>query len=95
MILLALLLILGVLIVVVPAVAAGVARNVARGMDRSPGSGSIDQSLVEARLTRIEEAIDAMALQIERLSEHQRALLGSEPPQLGEPDPYRTERPGS
>lgn len=94
-VLLALLLFFGVLVLVVPAVAAGVARNVARSMDRSPGSGSIDQSLVEARLTRIEEAIDAMALQIERLSEHQRALLGSEPPQLPEPDPFRTERPGS
>jgi hypothetical protein len=45
-------------------------------LDRSPSSGSIDQSIVEARLGRIEEAIDAMALEIERLSEHQRAMLG-------------------
>lgn len=75
----------------VPAIATAVARNVAQNLDRSPASGSIDQSIVESRLTRIEEAIDAMALQIERLSNHQQALLGGEPPQLEEPDPQRTE----
>jgi hypothetical protein len=90
---LALLVVLGILVVVVPAVATGVARNVIRSMDRSPASGSIDQSLVEARLGRIEEAIDAMALQIERLSAHQRALLGPEILQRDEPDPQRLERP--
>lgn len=84
MLIFALLIILGILVVVVPAVATAVARNVIRSMDRSPASGSIDQSLVEARLGRIEEAIDAMALQIERLSEHQRALLGPDVPQLDE-----------
>jgi hypothetical protein len=75
----------------IPAVATSIARNVVRSMDRSPMSGSIDQSMVEARLTRIEEAIDAMALQIERLSDHQQALLGAEPPRLDDPDPRRTE----
>lgn len=75
----------------VPAIANAVARNVVQSLDRSASSGSIDQGIVEARLTRIEDAIDAMALQIERLSEHQRTLLGSEPPQLEEPDPRRTE----
>ena len=75
----------------VPAIANTVARNVVQSLDRSASSGSIDQGIVEARLTRIEDAIDAMALQIERLSEHQRALLGSEPPQLEEPVPRRTE----
>ena len=75
----------------VPAIATAVARNVVQSLDRSPASGSIDQGIVESRLTRIEEAIDAMALQIERLSEHQRTLLGSEPPQLEEADPRRTE----
>jgi hypothetical protein len=75
----------------VPAISTAVARNVVQNLDRSPSSGSIDQSLVESRLTRIEEAIDAMALQIERLTEHQRALLGSDPPQLEESDPQRTE----
>jgi hypothetical protein len=69
-------LVIALLVIVVPAIATAVARNVVSGLDRSPASGSIDQSLVEARLGRIEEAIDAMALQIERLSEHQRALLG-------------------
>jgi predicted PurR-regulated permease PerM len=90
---LALLIIVGVLVAVVPAVAAGVARNVVQSMDRSPASGSIDQSLVEARLGRIEEAIDAMALQIERLSEHQRALLGPEVSLRDDADPQRLERP--
>jgi hypothetical protein len=61
---------------IVPAIATTVARNVVSSLDRGPSSGSIDQSLVEARLGRIEEAIDAMALEIERLSEHQRTLLG-------------------
>ena len=75
----------------VPAIATAVARNVVQSLDRSPASGSIDQGIVESRLTRIEEAIDAMALQIERLSEHQRTLLGAEPSQLEEPDPRRTE----
>jgi hypothetical protein len=65
----------------VPAIATSIARNVVASMDRSAASGSIDQSVVEARLTRIEEAIDAMALQIERLSEHQRALLGPGSPE--------------
>lgn len=76
--LLLLLVLIMVLAVVVPTIAAAVARNVASNMNRGPSSGSIDQSLVEARLTRIEEAIDAMAVQIERLSDHQRALLGRE-----------------
>ncbi len=57
-------------------------------------TGSIDQALVEARLGRIEEAIDAMALQIERLTDQQRALLGGTLDALPEPiDPTRTERP--
>jgi hypothetical protein len=71
----------------VPAIATSIARNVVASMDRSAASGSIDQSVVEARLTRIEEAIDAMALQIERLSDHQRALLGRGP------DPAEVEEP--
>ena len=83
--------ILLVVVVSVPAIATTVARNVIQNLDRSPATGSIDQSIVEGRLTRIEEAIDAMALQIERLSEHQRALLGAEPARLEEPDPRRTE----
>jgi hypothetical protein len=55
---------------------------------------SIDQDLVEGRLIRIEEAIDAMALQIERLTEHQRAVLGGREPSLPPDDPHRTEHPG-
>ena len=81
------------LVVIVPTVATTVTRNVMSNMNRGPSSGSIDQSLVEARLGRIEEAIDAMALQIERLSDHQRALLGpvSGPMVEEESDRSRTE----
>lgn len=64
------------LVMVVPMIATSVARNVGRAMQREQ-SGSIDQELIEARLGRIEEAIDAMALQIERLSDQQRTLPGS------------------
>jgi predicted PurR-regulated permease PerM len=63
------------LVMVVPAIATAVARNVVNHLDRSPASGSIDQSIVEARLGRIEEAIDAMATQIEKLTDQQRTLL--------------------
>ena len=80
---------------VVPTIAATVARNVVSTLDRSPASGSIDQSMVEARLGRIEEAIDAMALEIERLGDQQRALLGPAPDVAREADadPTRTETP--
>ncbi len=80
---------------IVPTIAATVARNVVSSLDRSPASGSIDQSMVEARLGRIEEAIDAMALEIERLSDHQRALLGgtADAPRIEEADRSRTETP--
>lgn len=73
---LAILIVAAVVFLVVPAISTAVARSVISSLDRSPSSGSIDQSLLEARLTRIEEAIDAMATQIERLSDHQRSLLG-------------------
>jgi predicted PurR-regulated permease PerM len=92
---LAVLAIIAIVVMIVPAIATTVARSVVNNLDRSPSSGSIDQSLVEARLGRIEEAIDAMALQIERLSEHQRALLGpvSDASRLEEADRTRTETP--
>ena len=58
--LLAVFAVIAILVMIVPAIATTVARNVISSFDRSPSSGSIDQSLVEARLGRIEEAIDAM-----------------------------------
>ena len=93
--LIALIAIAALVIWIVPVVATTAARTVARTLDLSRTPGSIDQSLVEARLVRIEEAIDAMALQIERLSEHQRALLGqpAAPQVVAEPEPARVERP--
>jgi hypothetical protein len=71
-------------LILVPTIATAVARNVVSHLDRSPSSGSIDQSLVEARLGRIEEAIDAMAIQIEKLTDQQRALIES---RSATPDP--------
>ena len=81
--------VIAALVIVVPSIATAVARNVVSSMDRA-ASGSIDQSLVEARLGRIEEAIDAMALQIERLSDHQRALLGPASSSLAEEESNRS-----
>ena len=96
MIFVLLLVVVIVLFAIVPAISTAVARGVQRNMDRPPYSGSIDQSIVEARLGRIEEAIDAMALQIERLSEHQQSLLGPVPERSlqDEPNRTRTETPG-
>lgn len=96
MILILVLILIAVLVGIVPAVVTTVVRTTQRNMDRPPFSGSIDQSLVEARLGRIEEAIDAMALQIERLSEHQQSLLGPAPERSlqDEPNRARTETQG-
>jgi hypothetical protein len=88
----ALVVILMVVLFTVPAIATSIARNVVANLDRA-ASGSIDQSVVEARLTRIEEAIDAMALQIERLSDHQRALLGPSPDASAADEPSRLRTP--
>lgn len=81
--------ILGVLI----GATAVTSRIVARYMESQQRGRSIDQDLVEGRLIRIEEAIDAMALQIERLTEHQRQVLGGREPSLPQEDPQRTEHP--
>jgi len=72
-------------------VAASWSRQFARQMEQQRGR-SIDQDLVERRLYRIEEAIDAMSQQIQRLTDQQGALLGrgTDAP---EPDErYRQER---
>jgi len=74
-VILAIIAVISILLLVVPAVAATVARNVVSNVDRARAD-SIDQSMVEARLGRIEDAIDAMAVQLERLSDQQRQLLG-------------------
>lgn len=82
-----------ILILVVGVVWATAALARAGSQQVPPRGRSIDQDLVEARLTRIEEAIDAMSLQVERLTEHQRTLLQSREPSLEQHDPYRTEPP--
>jgi hypothetical protein len=51
------------------------ARTVSQVTSRNGLARSAEDSELNVRLTRIEEAIDAMANQIERLTEQQRALL--------------------
>jgi hypothetical protein len=80
------LLVAGVVIWLVPAIAVQAVRAAMSRIEVQRGR-SIDQDVVEARLTRIEEAIDAMALQLERLTEQQRALLA--PPGDDRPGPGR------
>ncbi|HEX7123372.1 MAG TPA: hypothetical protein VF178_13435 [Gemmatimonadaceae bacterium] len=83
-----LLLAIFVMLLVVPVTAVLVTRSVLRSMDM--GAATARPVAIEDRLTRIEEAIDAMAQQIERLTEQQRALLGGAA--VVESDP--TEVPG-
>lgn len=66
-------------------------RHFARQMERQR-SQSIDQDLVERRLYRIEEAIDAMSHQIQRLTDQQGALLGRGAEAPEPDDRYRPER---
>jgi len=51
------------------------ARVVGQMLSRNGLHHAREDTELNVRLTRIEEAIDAMAAQIERLSEQQRALL--------------------
>lgn len=54
---------------------APIARAVARRIERGPGGGNDATSLpndVAARLDRMEQAIDAIAVEVERISEGQR-----------------------
>lgn len=81
-----------VTLIAAPTVAYFVVRAVLRGLE--PGSVAAHSSPIDDRLTRIEEAIDAMAQQIERLTEQQRILLGAPPVRevVGEDDvPGRAE----
>lgn len=72
-------LIVGLIFFLAMSVAAVVAvRTVSQVMSRNGLARPAEDSELNVRLTRIEEAIDAMANQIERLTEQQRALLGGE-----------------
>jgi hypothetical protein len=51
---------------------APLARAVARRIDRDPGAGRSLPSDVGDRLERMEQAIDAIAVEVERISEGQR-----------------------
>lgn len=77
-----------VALIAAPITAVLVTRSVLRSVDM--GAPAARPAAIDDRLARIEEAIDAMAQQIERLTEQQRALLGG--PAVVESDP--TEVPG-
>ncbi|HEX9563005.1 MAG TPA: hypothetical protein VF981_03510 [Gemmatimonadaceae bacterium] len=67
-------LMIAILAIVAVWVTASASRQFAQQVEKQRGR-SIDQDMVEARLYRIEEAIDAMAQQIERLTDQQQAFL--------------------
>jgi sensor domain CHASE-containing protein len=70
-----------VAVVVVPVATIAAVRAVGRAFNvmGSAASRPVDDA-VDARLTRIEEAIDAMAMQIDRISRERRALPASDAP---------------
>jgi hypothetical protein len=49
-----------------------IARAIARRMDRRSSAGTGTDSDTRARLERIEQAVDAIAVEVERISEGQR-----------------------
>jgi hypothetical protein len=69
-------------VMVVPIATIAAVRAVGRTLGGLGGASfrPVDD-VVDARLTRIEEAIDAMALQIDRISRERRALPGPDEPQ--------------
>lgn len=62
-------------LMVIPVATFAAVRAVTQVLGQSGLARPREDSELNVRLTRIEEAIDAMASQIERLSEQQRALL--------------------
>ena len=70
-----------VAVVVVPVATIAAVRAVGRAFNVMGGAASrTADETVDVRLTRIEEAIDAMALQIDRISRERRALPTSDQP---------------
>lgn len=66
-----------VILVVVPVAVVAATRAVARSYDSGRRQPNMVEPALDDRLTRIEEAIDAMAMQIETMAQQQRALLRS------------------
>lgn len=64
-------------LVVIPAVAVAASRAAVRG---TQGRIPVEDAATQDRLERIEEAIDAMAAQIERLTQQQQLLLAARGP---------------
>lgn len=64
-------------VIVAPVAAYAAVRVVMRTME--VGRSAVPNDALDARLTRIEEAIDTMAVQIERLADNQRLKLGPAP----------------
>jgi hypothetical protein len=63
------------MLVVVPVAVVAATRAVARTYDSGRREPRMVEPALDDRLTRIEEAIDAMAMQIETMTRQQRALL--------------------
>ena len=82
--------ILVIVVVVCVTVVPAVVTTVLRTLGGREGMRQIAEAsrVTEARLVRIEEAIDAMALQIDRLraAEERRYVSPGEPPRSGPPD---------
>ncbi len=81
-----------VAVVVVPVATIAAVRAVGRAFNVMGNAAAppVDDA-VDARLTRIEEAIDAMALQIDRISRERRALPANDPRERTEIDPETRE----
>jgi hypothetical protein len=70
------------------------ARRLARGGTRSENRNAAE---IASRLDRLEEAVDSVAIEVERISEGQRYVTKvlADRPQVGSPDPRKVEPLGS
>lgn len=62
-------------LVVVPTIAVAVSRAAVRSVNAAQGQLPVEDAATQERLERIEEAIDAMAAQLERLTQQQQLLI--------------------
>jgi hypothetical protein len=81
-----------VAVIVVPVATIAAVRAVGRAFNVMGNAASrpVDDA-VDARLARIEEAIDAMAMQIDRISRDRRVLPATDPRERTEIDPGTSE----
>lgn len=64
----------------VPAIAVAASRAAVRSVDSVSARIPVEDAATQDRLARIEEAIDAMAAQIERLTQQQQLLVAGRGP---------------